>query len=138
MNFSTWWNIPWSDNDRKKLDLVAANVGSASAGNTSATIVDPVGAVAHLGPWVMTVAASTRDELSTAYSPAALVSPPANTQNIPMDKVAFRRKAALVKTIGAFHPAESRWRRLHRRSQSFQPVFHGFRRIDSTRHWYFL
>ena len=55
-------NDPWNDNDRRKLDLVAAGVVvAASAGNTSAAIPDPVGQVDHLGPWVMTVAASTRD-----------------------------------------------------------------------------
>ena len=63
MNFSiSGGNNPWTDNDRKKLDVVNAGVVvSASAGNTSATIPNPVGQVAHLGPWVMTVAASTKD-----------------------------------------------------------------------------
>jgi subtilisin-like proprotein convertase family protein len=63
MNFSiSGGNNPWTDNDRRFLDLVAAGiVVSASAGNTSATITNPVGNVAHLGPWVMTVAASTKD-----------------------------------------------------------------------------
>jgi subtilisin-like proprotein convertase family protein len=63
MNFSiSGGNSPWTDNDRRFLDLVAAGVVvSASAGNTSGTIPNPVGNVAHLGPWVQTVAASTKD-----------------------------------------------------------------------------
>ncbi len=63
MNFSiSGGNSPWTDNDRRFLDLVDAGiVVSASAGNTSATVTNPVGNVAHLGPWVMTVAASTKD-----------------------------------------------------------------------------
>ena len=64
MNFSiSGGNSPWTDNDRKKLDLVNAGVVvAASAGNTSASIPSPVGNVAHRGPWVMTVAASTKDQ----------------------------------------------------------------------------
>ncbi|MBA2431532.1 MAG: S8 family serine peptidase, partial [Chthoniobacterales bacterium] len=82
MNFSiSGGNNPWNDNDRRKLDLVDANVlVAASAGNTSATIPTTVGNVAHLGPWVMTVAASTRDgDFSGRVS--AVGGPPA-TQNI--------------------------------------------------------
>lgn len=53
---------PWVDFDRIKLDLVEAGIFvAASAGNTSAGTPDPVGAVNHLGPWVMSVAASTHD-----------------------------------------------------------------------------
>src|ERR1043166_5521935 len=61
MNFSiSGGNTPWTDNDLRKLDLVDAGVVvSASAGNTSASIPNPVGNVGHRGPWVMTVAAST-------------------------------------------------------------------------------
>ena len=55
---------PWSDTDRLFLDAVDADIlVAASAGNTSTATPDPVGAVNHLGPWVMTVAASTQDEL---------------------------------------------------------------------------
>jgi len=63
MNFSISGGLnPWSDNDRTKLDLVDSGVFvAASAGNTSFTITDPVGNVNHLGPWVLSVAASTRD-----------------------------------------------------------------------------
>lgn len=61
MNFSiSGGRNPWEDNDRKKLDLVSAGVFvAASAGNTSATITNPIGQVNHLGPWVLSVAAST-------------------------------------------------------------------------------
>ncbi|MEO7724195.1 MAG: S8 family serine peptidase [Chthoniobacterales bacterium] len=89
MNFSiSGGTDPWVDNDRRKLDLVEANVlVAASAGNTSTDVPDPVGEVNHLGPWVMTVAASTKDgdtrgELS-AVGPG---SPPPNIQNITMNR----------------------------------------------------
>ena len=63
MNFSiSGGTSPWTDNDRRFLDLVNAGiVVAASAGNTSAGIPNPVGNVNHRGPWVMTVAASTKD-----------------------------------------------------------------------------
>ncbi len=63
MNFSiSGGTNPWSDNDRRKLDIVDAGVFvAASAGNTRANIPNPVGQVNHRGPWVMSVAASTRD-----------------------------------------------------------------------------
>ncbi len=56
---------PWTtgDGDRTFLDMVNADiVVSASAGNTSTTVTNPIGQVNHLGPWVMTVAASTHDD----------------------------------------------------------------------------
>jgi subtilisin family serine protease len=89
MNFSiSGGDAPWLDNDRRKLDLVGAGVViAASAGNTSAGIPDPVGQVNHLGPWVMTVAASTRDgDFSARVSAAGPGSPPADTQDIPLDR----------------------------------------------------
>ena len=50
-------NTPWGDADRMFLELIGNGaVVSASAGNTSATVPDPVGNVAHRGPWMMTVA----------------------------------------------------------------------------------
>ena len=53
---------PWADNDRIKLDMVDSGIFvAASAGNTSAGVPNPVGQVNHRGPWVMSVAASTRD-----------------------------------------------------------------------------
>lgn len=79
---------PWTDNDRRKLDLVNANVlVAASAGNTSATVTNPVGAVNHRGPWVMSVAASTHDaQASGLVSISGPGTPPANLLNISMTK----------------------------------------------------
>lgn len=61
MNYSiSGGGSPWTDNDRLKLDLVDSGVFvAASAGNTSASVPDPVGKVNHLGAWVLTVAATT-------------------------------------------------------------------------------
>ncbi|MEO5721282.1 MAG: S8 family serine peptidase, partial [Chthoniobacterales bacterium] len=115
MNFSiSGGNNPWTDNDRKKLDLVAADVVvAASAGNTSATIVDPVGRVAHLGPWVMTVAASTRDgEFAGRVSASGPGTPPPATQNI-----------ALVK--GSDSPIGSTMNNVPIRHFTLQPVAEG-------------
>ncbi len=65
VNFSiSGGGSPWTDNDRGFLDMVNADIlVSASAGNTSATITDPVAAVGHRGPWVLTVANSTHDRI---------------------------------------------------------------------------
>jgi hypothetical protein len=84
MNYSiSGGSSPWTDNDRRKLDIVGANiVVAASAGNTNATIVDPVGNVGHRGPWVMTVAASTRDGDASGL----LSVPEAGLQNVPATK----------------------------------------------------
>jgi subtilisin family serine protease len=87
INFSiSGGSDPWNDTDRVFLDAVGADVFvAASAGNTSASVTDPVGAVNHLGAWVTTVAASTHDlnvsgtGLLNTTGPG---SPPGNTQNI--------------------------------------------------------
>ena len=79
---------PWTDNDRDFLDLVDADVlVSAAAGNTGTGVPDPVGQVNHRGPWVFTVAASTKDRvlhdgLLSASGPG---SPPPQTQNVGLD-----------------------------------------------------
>ncbi|MFU8833169.1 MAG: S8 family serine peptidase, partial [Wenzhouxiangella sp.] len=89
MNFSiSGGTNPWNDNDRRKLDLVDAGVFvAASAGNTTATITNPVGAVGHRGPWVMSVAASTHDgEVEGTVSITGPGTPPGNTQDISMDR----------------------------------------------------
>ena len=89
MNFSiSGGDDPWVDNDRRKLDLVDANVlVAASAGNTSAGVPDPVGEVNHLGPWVFTIAASTRDgEFNGLLSVTGPGVPPPNLQDIPMTR----------------------------------------------------
>ena len=86
MNFSiSGGTDPWVDNDRRKLDLVDANVlVAASAGNTPP---GPVGEVNHRGPWVLTVAASTKDgETSGLLSAVGPGSPPPNIQNISIDR----------------------------------------------------
>ncbi len=90
MNFSiSGGTDPWVDNDRRKLDLVDAGVlVAASAGNTSTGVPDPVGQVNHRGPWVLTVAASTKDQvlndgLISASGPG---SPPPDTQDIGLSK----------------------------------------------------
>jgi subtilisin family serine protease len=89
MNFSiSGGDDPWVDNDRQKLDLVNAGVlVAASAGNTSAGVPDPVGEVNHLGPWVFTIAASTRDgEFAGSLSVTGPGVPPPNLQDIPMNR----------------------------------------------------
>ena len=102
MNFSISGGAdPWNDNDRKKLDLVAAGVlVAASAGNTSAAVPDPVGNVNHRGPWVMTIAASTHDGTSGLVSASGPGTPPPATQNIAVT----RGSAAPVGTVLADHP----------------------------------
>ncbi|MDQ3198985.1 MAG: S8 family serine peptidase [Verrucomicrobiota bacterium] len=89
MNFSiSGGTQPWVDNDRRKLDLVEANVlVAASAGNTSTSIPDPVGEVNHLGPWVFTVAASTKDgDTAGLLSAVGPGTPPPELQNIMMNR----------------------------------------------------
>jgi subtilisin family serine protease len=58
---------------------------AASAGNTRATCTNPTGLVANNGPWEMTVAASTQDQVAaptlTVTGPGV---PPALTQNVPL------------------------------------------------------
>jgi subtilisin family serine protease len=65
MNFSiSGGTSPWTDADRRKLDLVDAGIFvAASAGNTRTETPNPIGAVNHRGPWVMTVANSTHDRV---------------------------------------------------------------------------
>jgi subtilisin family serine protease len=76
---------PWSTGSDKEF-LAAVQSGifvAASAGNTSATLATPGGRVAHQGPWIMTVANSTQDEVMTAgISATGPGTPPANTQGI--------------------------------------------------------
>lgn len=87
INFSiSGGTSPWADNDRQFLDAVNADIFvSASAGNTSATVTNPVGQVNHRGPWVLTVAASTQDEiLSPQLTVVGPVAPPATLTGIPL------------------------------------------------------
>ena len=70
---------PWNDNDRGFLDMVNADIlVAASSGNTSASITNPIGTVAHRGPWVMTVANSSHDRVVT--NPVSLAG---SLQNVP-------------------------------------------------------
>jgi len=79
---------PWSasDNDRNFLDMVNADIFvAAAAGNLQTGETDPTGEVNHLGPWVMTVAASTQDEvLSPVLSVVGPGTPPDSVTAIPM------------------------------------------------------
>jgi subtilisin family serine protease len=63
INFSiSGGNFPWQDNDRQFLDAVNAGIFvAASAGNTGTGNSNPIADVAHKGPWLMSVAASTHD-----------------------------------------------------------------------------
>lgn len=57
---------PWADADRQFLNMVNQGIFvAASAGNTSATVPNPIGQVNHRGPWVMTVANSTHDRINS-------------------------------------------------------------------------
>jgi len=85
---STPGDSPWSDGDLIWLDALNADIFvAASAGNTRANCTNPVGLVANISPWVITVAASTHDEnvsgvgILSATGPGT---PPGNTQNIQM------------------------------------------------------
>ncbi len=82
INFSiSGGNNPWVDNDRIFLDAVNTGIiVAASAGNTRDDNPNPEGDVAHLGPWVMTVAASTHDRDGSAQltSMSGGNSPPAD------------------------------------------------------------
>lgn len=56
---------PWAANDFDRAFLDAVDSGilvAAAAGNTSAGVLNPIGKVNHLGPWVMAVAASSHDQ----------------------------------------------------------------------------
>lgn len=91
LNFSiSGGTDPWNDNDRDFLDAVNGDVFvAAAAGNLQAGQTDPHGLVNHLGPWVMTVAASTQDQLigpqltvtGPGTVPAVLVAIPLNPGN---------------------------------------------------------
>lgn len=74
-------NNPWNDLDRGFLDLVAnGTVVNASAGNTSQPIPDPVGNVAHRGPWVNTVANQTHNRVNS--NAVSAVGGPAELQDM--------------------------------------------------------
>jgi len=85
INFSiSGGTSPWTDNDRQFLNALNADIFvAAAAGNTQEGDTTPVGKVNHRGPWVMTVAASTQDQIIgpqlTVTGPGT---PPAATQHV--------------------------------------------------------
>jgi len=74
---------PWSE--LEFLDMMASDIFvAASAGNTRSTCTNPIGLVANNGPWEMTVAASTQDQIAApTFSATGPGTPPALAQNIP-------------------------------------------------------
>ncbi len=57
---------PWADGDRDFLDAVAAGIlVSTAAGNTSPSVTNPVGNVNHRGPWLLSVANSSHNRVSS-------------------------------------------------------------------------
>ena len=66
--------FPWNDSDRLYLDAVAAGIMvSAAAGNTNASITNPVGQVNHKGPWLLSVANSSHNR--TTKNQVAITQP---------------------------------------------------------------
>lgn len=91
MNYSiSGGRSPWTDNDRRKLDLVDAGVlVAAAAGNSGIDNPETVGRVNHLGPWVFTIAASTHDGFGSNVPTLAVSGPgvpPAGLSSLPMIK----------------------------------------------------
>jgi subtilisin family serine protease len=87
VNFSiSGGTSPWNDNDRNFLDMVNAGIFvAAAAGNLQTGETDPTSKVNHLGPWMMTVAASTQDEvLAPILSVVGPGSPPDTIGAIPL------------------------------------------------------
>lgn len=85
LNFSiSGGTSPWSDNDRRFLDAVEADIlVAASAGNNTQADPTVIGRVNHRGPWVLTVAASSQDEIiGPSMSAVGPGTPPAEVQNI--------------------------------------------------------
>jgi len=59
---------PWNQFDNDRTFLNATNAGIVvvtSAGNTSTTITDPIAAVNHKGPWLLSVANSTHNRINS-------------------------------------------------------------------------
>jgi len=82
LNFSiSGGSSPWNDADRGFLDLTDnGTLVNASAGNTTATVPDPVGNVNHRGPWVNTVANQTHNR--AAWNDVSAIGGPENLQNM--------------------------------------------------------
>jgi subtilisin family serine protease len=78
---------PWSvGNDKEFLPAVQSGIFvAASAGNTGGAAPTPGSRVAHQGPWMTTVAASTQDEvMAPGITVTGPGTPPANTQGLYM------------------------------------------------------
>ncbi|MBN8726081.1 MAG: S8 family serine peptidase, partial [Xanthomonadales bacterium] len=90
INFSiSGGTSPWgsSDNDRRFLDAVGnGTFVAASAGNNTSTDPTVVGRVNHRGPWVMSVAASSHDQIvGPGLSLAGPGTPAPATQNVALN-----------------------------------------------------
>jgi len=79
---------PWdpADSDRNFLDATQADIAVVTAaGNTSADVPRPEGQANHLAPWLLSIAASTHDEIvarPARVSASGPGTPPSSTQNI--------------------------------------------------------
>ena len=119
MNFSiSGGDTPWSDNDRHFLDLWIPTCWLQHQRATPATgVPDPVGQVNHRGPWVLTVAASTKDqELRLDVISERSRQSSAEIQNIPIEqrKRFARWRSADRFSNSAFHRSGYRYGRLQR------------------------
>ncbi|MGA9341452.1 MAG: S8 family serine peptidase, partial [Rhodanobacteraceae bacterium] len=88
LNFSiSGGTSPWNDTDRDFLDAVNAGVFvAAAAGNLQTGETDPTGKVNHRGPWLLSVAASTQDEIiGPNLSVTGPGSPPPETVGVPLN-----------------------------------------------------
>ena len=88
LNFSiSGGTSPWADNDRDFLNAVNADVlVVAAAGNNSSTDPTVIGRVNHRGPWVLTVAAASQDQIiGPSLSVSGPGTPPAGTTQVPLN-----------------------------------------------------
>jgi subtilisin family serine protease len=88
LNFSiSGGTSPWNDNDRAFLDAINADVFvAAAAGNLQPGETDPVGKVNHKGPWLLSVAASSQDEMiGPNLSLTGPGTPPADGVGVPLN-----------------------------------------------------
>jgi subtilisin family serine protease len=99
---------PWHDTDRTKLDLVASGVFvAASAGNTNPAQTNPVGRVNHLGPWVVSVAASSHDVWADGLlDVAGPGTPPIETSDIQLFKASDSPNLAAAQALPIRHFAD--------------------------------
>lgn len=102
LNFSiSGGTNPWTNGESDRVFLDAINAGifvAASAGNTSTTVTNPIGAVNHKGPWTMTVANSYHDLNTAAKLSVTGPTAPANLQNIVMNKGSTTPTGTLLST----------------------------------------